>query len=413
MAMSCVSLFSGIGGFDLAFERAGMHVAAQVERDPACHKVLRRHFPEAELHTDVREFSAVALRPQLICGGFPCQDLSVAGRRDGLDGERSGLWFEFRRILEEATPRWVCIENVPGLLSSWSGDSPSSLGVDPGAGRAMDLDETSDIGTVLNGLADLGYGWAYRVVDSQWWGVAQRRRRVFIVGHLGSVRRAGEILFEPDCLPWDSPPSRETGTRAAALTSRGVGTCGADDNQAQANHLVAFGWANSPAQGMRCDIDATDPIKSARNGSPAIAFQERGRPEGRTVETQEDLAYCLTAPKDGGRGQEKCVAYQASCYREGTFREVDRAGPVTTGTDQSRGTPVIAAPTYGVRRLTPRECERLQGFPDDWTRYADDGSEIKDSPRYRMLGNAVTVDVAQWLGRRIVAAEQRRLNVAA
>lgn len=430
--MKVVSLFTGIGGFDVGADAAGMRVVAQVERDPVCHSVLKRHWPASELFTDVRNFSAKPFRPDLICGGFPCQDLSVAGRRAGLAGERSGLWFEFRRILEEATPRWVCIENVPGLLSSNRG---------------------GDLSVVLSGLADLGYGWAMRVFDSQWFGVAQRRRRVFIVGHLGSVRRAGEILFEPDCLPWDSPPSREERPRVAALTSRGVGTCGADDNQAQAGHLIAFGGNRTSGaidvatacntkdrqdfetetlitftrSHIRNSTDDADIWKESQitgaltaeplNGIPghslsAIAFQERGRPEGRTIETQGDLAYCLTAPKDGGRGQEKCVAYQATCYRECTYKEVEQAGPITTGTDQSRGTPVIASPAYGVRRLTPRECERLQGFSDDWTRWTHDSKEIKDSPRYRMLGNAVTCDVAKWIfkriARRIVAAEHAR-----
>src|SRR5690606_14405977 len=123
-----------------------------------------------------------------------CQDLSVAGRRSGLAGSRSGMWYVFRRILGVVRPRWVFIENVPGLLSSQSG---------------------RDMGIILRSLGNLGYGYAYRVLDAQWFGVAQRRRRVFIVGCLGGVRSAAEILFESNSLPWDSPPSRSEAEHVA------------------------------------------------------------------------------------------------------------------------------------------------------------------------------------------------------
>ena len=116
------SLFSGIGGFDLGFERAGMECAWQVETDIRARGVLARHWPEVERYEDVRNVGRNDLRAvDVVCGGFPCQDVSIAGRRAGLAGERSGLWFEFHRVLDELRPRWCIIENVPGLLSSNAG----------------------------------------------------------------------------------------------------------------------------------------------------------------------------------------------------------------------------------------------------------------------------------------------------
>src|SRR5215831_15227588 len=237
-----ISLFSGVGGFELGFDRAGIQTVLQVEQDPVCLSVLERHWPETErLHdvrslgrqrkrasrdsvdglgvfsdewrretrtglsggTDRRERAAGSdggsadgsgvydaaharagaagrqTRPglsgdiDLVYGGFPCQDVSVAGQRAGLSGQRSSLWFEFERILSELRPRWCVVENVSGLLSSNGG---------------------RDFARILMGLGELGYGWAYRVLDARWFGVPQRRRRVFIVGCLGDQARAAAVL---------------------------------------------------------------------------------------------------------------------------------------------------------------------------------------------------------------------------
>lgn len=197
--MKVGSLFTGIGGFDLGLERAGVEVAWQCEIDPHARAVLAKHWPGVPCYDDVRGITAGAVAPvDLICGGFPCQDVSVAGRRAGLAGERSGLWFEFHRVLAELKPPWVVIENVPGLLSSNGG---------------------RDMGTVLGGLGDLGYRWAYGVLDAQWFGVAQRRRRVFVVGHLGDGR-AAEVLPLPDGM-CGNPPARATAGEEVAGTLGG------------------------------------------------------------------------------------------------------------------------------------------------------------------------------------------------
>ena len=174
--MNVLSLFSGIGGFDLGFERAGMTVVGVCEIDKHAQKILQRHFPAATLHTDVRKVSYERGTIDVVCGGFPCQDISVAGKRAGLAGERSGLWFEFARIIDEAQPAWVVIENVPGLFSSARGE---------------------DFAEIIQWLDERGYGVAWRVLDAQGFGLAQRRKRVFIVASFGSPRCA-KVLFESE-----------------------------------------------------------------------------------------------------------------------------------------------------------------------------------------------------------------------
>lgn len=321
------SLFSGIGGFDLGLEQAGMTVAWQSEIDAACNRVLEARWPDVENRGDVRSVGVrVAGRPErprsrthfpaahsepddgrigLLCGGFPCQDLSIAGRRAGLAGERSGLFFEFARIADAVQPGWVALENVPGLLSSNSG---------------------RDFAVVLTTLADLGFqDVSWRVVNSLGFGVPQRRRRVFVVGRAGVGAVTREVLLESEGRPWRARKGGE------ARQGFGVG--------------------------------------------------DRGSVEG------DGVARCLTASNtrlDGDTETFLASTLTASAGHHG------RSSPRGDGSDH-----LVAAGR--VRRLTPTECERLQGFPDGWTEPA--GS---DAARYRCLGNAVTVPVARWLGERIL-----------
>jgi DNA (cytosine-5)-methyltransferase 1 len=177
-----VSLFAGIGGFDLAMQRQGVKVVANVEIDAKCRDVLAQHFPDAKQFTDVttvkgRDLIDAGFNPSrgIITGGFPCQDLSVAGKRVGLVGERSGLFWEIARLVEETQSEYFIIENVPGLLSSNKG---------------------KDFGVVIGTMADLGYSLSWRVLDAQHFGIPQRRRRVFIVGKRGEdSTEPAEILF--------------------------------------------------------------------------------------------------------------------------------------------------------------------------------------------------------------------------
>ena len=213
MTLTAVSLFAGVGGFDIALERAGVEVKAMVEWDKNAQGVLRHRFPNTALFGDVQEVTGDDLRgagfvPErgIITGGFPCQDLSVAGKRAGLDGVRSGLFWEIMRLCDELSPKWLILENVPGLLSSNGG---------------------RDIGVVLGALAERGYGFAYRVLDAQFFGVPQRRRRVFIVGCLGDSGRApAEVLALLESLRGDSEASDEAGQEVAGTLGGGAGSRG-------------------------------------------------------------------------------------------------------------------------------------------------------------------------------------------
>jgi DNA (cytosine-5)-methyltransferase 1 len=194
--MKAVSLFAGVGGFDLALTRAGVEVVAAVEIDKHARSVLAKQFPETPLLEDVCNVTGDELRKLgfdsrgIIVGGFPCQDLSVAGKRAGLGGSRSGLFWEIHRLLDETKAEWFILENVPGLLSSNGG---------------------RDMGTVLGALAELGYGVAYRVLDAQYFGVPQRRRRVFIVGRLGDSGRApAKVLALLESLRGNTTTSEQT-----------------------------------------------------------------------------------------------------------------------------------------------------------------------------------------------------------
>jgi DNA (cytosine-5)-methyltransferase 1 len=204
-----VSLFAGIGGFDLAMERNGVEVVANVEIDKACQKVLARHFPNAKQFSDITDVKGSDLieagfNPSrgIITGGFPCQDLSVAGKRAGLAGERSGLFWEIARLVEETQTEYFIIENVPGLLSSNKG---------------------KDFGVVIGTMADIGYSLAWRVLDAQYFGVPQRRRRVFIVGRRSTSNGVAEILFKSEGLRRNTTQSKPQRKDTATSTARSFG----------------------------------------------------------------------------------------------------------------------------------------------------------------------------------------------
>lgn len=330
------SLFSGIGGFDLGLERHGIETMWQCELDPKATAVLEHHWPDTTRYSDVTDMHGGQVEPvDVITFGSPCQDLSVAGQRAGLDGTRSGLVYEALRIaseMKEATggahPQLLVWENVPGALSS-------------NAGR--------DFAAVLDALADVGavdIGW--RVLDAQWFGVAQRRRRVFVVADLGG-RRAGQVLALTQGCEGGAAPSRQAGPPVAALTANGVGAGGGpDDNAAQAGHLIAEPQSEGVTPAL--DTDGT---------SLAVAVAANQRGEVRTADVHPSLSASRSAKQFAG----------------------------------------ILEPDLRVRRLMVTECERLQGFPGGWTAPAG-----ADTHRYRTLGNAVCVPVAAWLGRNIAAA---------
>lgn len=296
--MRVLSLFSGIGGFDLGFERAGMTITAVCELDKHARGVLERRFPNAIIHTDVKEISYAKGSVDLICGGFPCQDLSTAGKRQGLDGEQSGLWFEFARIIDEVEPAWVVIENVPGLLTSAGG---------------------ADFAVIIQWLAQRGYGVGWRVFDAQGFGLAQRRKRVFIVASFGSPRGC-TVLLEPQSLSGSFGESGKKGTGDSGTST----------------------WS-------------TDTKSTGRSVDQPLWEMTHVDNPARFCQNQELAPTLVSRMGTGGN----------------------------------------SVPLIGLRRLTPTECERLQGFPDGWT----EGQS--DTQRYKQLGNAVAVPVAEWIGKKI------------
>lgn len=411
------SLFSGVGGIDRAFELAGASVAWQCEIDKQASQILRRHWLDVQRIDDVRRIRKRSVqRVDWIVGGFPCQDVSVAGRRAGLAGERSGLWHEFHRIIGEFSPAGVLIENVPGLLSSHAG---------------------ADLAVILRGLGELGYGWAYRVLDAQWWGVAQRRRRVFIVGCLGgSPRRAAEILFERESLPWNPQPSRETGARVAACLSAGVASgrgVNRPGRRREDDFNVVTYNADDYANGTFEEDDCSRPITTTADrsrGAPVVVSPLAGhhpRNDADSVETMIPVAFDTTQvtsaanysnPKPGDPCHPLAAGMHAPAVafaiQERTVSENINNGPGGKGFQEGVAYTLearhhqqsVAGQRYGVRRLTPRECERLQGLPDDWTLWGthDDGNRVamSDSARYRMIGNGVAVPVVFWIARRLI-----------
>ena len=240
--LTLVELFAGIGGFSCGFDRAGVRTVAAVEIDPAARGVFANNFPNAVLFNDVTkvggdDLRAVGFVPErgVITGGWPCQDISIAGHGAGLDGERSGLFSEVVRLLEELQPKWFVLENVPRLLTINGG---------------------RDMATVIGALAERGYGLAWRVLDASGFGVPQRRRRVFFVGHLGGTgHSSAEVLFEPEGLCGDSASGVEAGEKSSAAIAIGVGE-GSRVDISSHTHTHTSTLQGGGKRGYRIDAEA-------------------------------------------------------------------------------------------------------------------------------------------------------------
>ena len=455
------SVCSGIEAATVAWHPLGWRAAWYAEIDKFASAVLAHRFPEVRNLGDFTQIDAAAAGAvDVLVGGTPCQSFSLAGHRLGLDDPRGNLTLEFLRLAARARPRWVVWENVPGVLS---------------------IDGGRTFGTVLRTLADLGYGVAYRVLDAQFFGVPQRRRRVFVVAHLGGWQAPAAVLFERESLRRDLAPRRTPGQEIAGTLEARASTGGFDPGAHGAatgylipaeivGHSVSAKWAkrgsgpsgseyhNLVAHTLRGEgFDATE--DGSGKGIPlAIAFSCKDAGQ----DAAEDVAPTLRAMGHNGShpnaGGQLAVAFRG-CGQDGFVpREV---APPITSTDggntvpmvfearyarNGRGAPDIVAPplkaqsgTSGrgdgapllaswvaVRRLTPRECERLQGFPDDHTLIPGYNIKLKpyeivemaeylgisierarlygatpDGPRYKAIGNSMAVPVMRWIGARI------------
>ena len=428
--LTAVSLFAGIGGFDEALRRAGVHVAAAVEIDEGCRDNLRRHFPGTRLFNDVTEVAGSELRaagfvPErgILCGGWPCQDLSVAGRRAGLGGARSGLFWQIVRLADELSPRWLILENVPGLLSAVcpcpGDDSCTRAGRSVRCGRwrkqhgkrafipnvqhapkgGLCLGGCMErhggaMGAVVGALERLGYGLCWRMLDAQYFGVPQRRDRVFFAGCLGDGAAPVEVLLEPESGGRDHAPRakarpRVAGTLAASAGSGGLGGVGQSGNSigSRLNAATASTLQGGGRRGYRIDAEGAA-------GGQLVAF---------------DLAQITSGenranPQPGGPQPPLAATGQPMVAFPVALRGRENGSQAEIAALQANQITGIQT-TTGVRRLTPLECERLQGFPDFWTLCDADGNEQSDAARYRRLGNAVAIPVVAWIARRLVAVD--------
>lgn len=507
------SVCSGIEAATMAWHKLGWTPAFFSEIDAFPSAVLAHHYgsnlPGEPLatngvpnHGDFTQIGAGAGPVDLLVGGTPCQSFSVAGKRLGLDDPRGNLALEYLRLALRLGARWIVWENVPGVLSSKSGDEPAEEDED-----AEGL-ESADFATFLSFVSECGYGFAYRVLDAQYIrvddyarAVPQRRRRVILVGYLGDWRRAAAVLFEPKSMRGYPAPSREAGKGAApTISSRstGGGGLGTDfdldgglipfdttsitapangsnpqigdpcHTLAKGGHppAIAFGGGNTSgaidvstaltAHGHRIDFEvetfvaeiaATLPAGGNSTGgerqpgmgaetaaSMLIAFNSREDPEvtwdragslGTSspqsqavaiqagalrdnpnagpdgVGVQSDLAYTLEA-----RAEVQAVAFDLRGREGGSqFEGPHDSANIRAGSGGSSRSYV--AEKWAVRRLTPTECERLQGFPDGFTNVPWRGkADAPDGPRYKALGNSMAVNVMQWVGQRIDMMEK-------
>jgi DNA (cytosine-5)-methyltransferase 1 len=465
-----ISLFAGVGGFDLGMEQAGHECVAQVEWDKNAAGVLKHRWPNVPLFCDVSKVSADDLPDaDFITYGFPCQDLSVAGKREGLDGKRSGLFYEATRLIRELRSRgcglrFAVAENVGGLLSA-----------DDGLALARCIRELLDCGACETG---------WRVLDSQYFGVAQRRKRVFIVSDFGG-ESVDEILAITESLPGYPAPSRETGKGTAGDAGAGFTASsfggyeqGCGTLRSQGGDLgggsetlavnAAFSDGSQYVNDNKVIVEGVDWYNNAVTGDvnhtlkiggdvPGVIEQKETyclQGGGETSQSSQgsgvnkDVAFTLNgldkhgvayedkksmsfAPSDLKRGfgqkpeielsgtlkkahndQSPHVATYEWHNQDSRIREQQQASTLSCNAGGKEGN--LVRENLTVRRLTPIECERLQGFPDNWTsekmelilegnEWKATGKVVKqaDGPRYKAMGNAVTVNVAEWIGKQI------------
>ena len=453
--MKYLSLCSGIEAATVAWHPLGWEAVAysEIERFPS--EVLAHHYPQTPNLGDMTKFKEwnLGANVDLLVGGTPCQSFSVAGLRKGLDDPRGNLMLTYLAIADKYRPRWLVWENVPGVLSSNGG---------------------KDFGTFLGAMGELGYGFAYRVLDAQYFGVAQRRRRVFVVGYLGDWRLAAAVLFERHSLSGNPAPSREK--RQGVATSVGGSTQGSYDCGVElTGPLQARDYKDAGTDGMSKNSAKMIPVTKAFYESSLAQYKEAniggtlkasgGVLSGGSETFLTQPTYALqgaghTSQNSQGSGWNKEVSFtlnrldvhgvvQPVYEMHGQDSRVRDLGetcstvtsawgtgggnvPVTmqsVGTDlynfaitgdvaatmsTAGSTSTKTGPTVmqhmAVRRLTPKECERLQGFPDNYTDIKSKNKPTPDGPRYKALGNSMAVPVMAWIGKRIQMVEDLHVS---
>ena len=357
------SVCSGVEAATVAWHPLGWEPQWFSEIEPFPSEVLAQHYPDTPNFGDMTKFKEWPNdRPvDLLVGGTPCQSFSVAGLRKGLDDPRGNLMLTYLAIAERYSPRWLVWENVPGVLSSNRG---------------------RDFGTFLGALGQLGYGFAYRVLDAQYFGVAQRRRRVFVVAGSRSGCAEEVLALTESC--GGNPPTRGEAREAVA-----------------ANAARCF--AGSREASVAAALETTCHDYSRADGFNMVA--QPFSPHGHYRYEASDQSATLQGRENRQAGSTHLVAQAFRKSKRAQTANDDETwvddGLANTlngfDTGDARTTHAVATPMV-VRRLTPVECERLQGFPDGWTDIGTD-KPTADSHRYKQLGNAVTVNVAEWIAR--------------
>ena len=409
--MKYLSVCSGIEAATVAWHHMGWQPVAfsEIEKFPA--QVLAHHYPDVPNYGDMTKFMEWPDESiDLLVGGTPCQSFSVAGLRRGMADPRGNLALTYLAIADRYKPRWIVWENVPGVLSSNGG---------------------RDFGSFLGALAKLGYGFAYRVLDARFFGVAQRRRRVFVVGYLGDWRRAAAVLFESPSGRRDTPSRREKRQSVAPTVVSGPPFSRTGNQRVEAEALVArmvaFGEyvddGTASAMKARDYKDATDLVTHAFKvrqgcegggkgylGSDELAFTLATHQDQHIAQPVSYDFFNITAPvnRQNRKSGDPChtlarsnaehavvlqpVAFHVDAQPDQMNFSSDTTASLTCS--QHAGVQMGMA----VRRLTPTECERLQGFPDGYTNIKDN---CPDGPRYKALGNSMAVPVMRWIGERI------------
>jgi len=429
------SVCSGVEAASVAWHPLGWEPQwfSEIEKFPSA--VLANHYPDVPNFGDMTKFKEWPndRSIDLLVGGTPCQSFSVAGLRKGLDDPRGNLMLTYLAIAERYRPRWLVWENVPGVLSSNKG---------------------RDFGTFLGALGKLNYGFASRVLDAQYFGVAQRRKRVFVVGYLGDWRPAAAVLFERESLSGNTAPRRTPGQSIAPTVTQGAPFSGTGNERVECEAIVPVVPEVAGSLDTECGGGKLT-HQSAKNGHLILEREVMGTLTARMFaalgardveegalhpvafdaynqEVTGDVSKTVAARTD--QDTASCIAFPAemSGTQAASTTELSPSLAVTHTTAVAYDTTNITSPENGsnprpgdpvytlasgqhpplltpqVRRLTPTECERLQGFPDNYTKIAWRGKisdDCPDGPRYKAMGNSMAVPVMRWIGERINAVE--------
>ena len=446
--MKYLSVCSGVEAATVAWHPLGWDPIGYAEIETFPSAVLSHHYPKVPNLGDITKYKEWNTNGtvELLVGGTPCQAFSVAGLRKGLEDPRGNLTLVYTGILDRFKPKWFVWENVPGVLSSSGG---------------------RDFGSFLGAVAELGYGFSYRVLDAQYFGVPQRRRRVFVVGCLGDWVSASKVLFEPDCLSRDTEESRKTRERTSSHASSSVrgnietfnrqshsqfgvdplaSTVKARDHK-QFTDLVVYEThpADSRVREMGDVCQTVTSRWGTGGGNVPIALQDvsgRDKAQNGRGWNDEGVSYTLDAaatqgvaysiredaiagnfsatplavtpalqalrPSVQSHHAQTFIAQAVDVYNQNIDGDVTATITRAVGGSNTSGPKIMQS--MAVRRLTPVECERLQGFPDNYTNIPWRGKpESPDSLRYKAMGNSMAVPCMKWIGKRIEMVEKGML----